>query len=111
MALNLDPISTPGATRDLFIDLTEALEVDELLTQATVTSAYPSSLAVSNVAINNSAIEWDEKQVAPGKGVHFSITTLLESHATVPLTLVFTGDSGTVDKYEIGQPLVVALSE
>ncbi len=109
MTLTFDPISSPGATRDLFLDLTRALEEGEILTVASVTSAFPTVLATSNIAINSTDVEFGEQQVAVGKGVHFTIETLQESQATVPLIVSFEGDGGTIDKYEIAQPMVTAI--
>ena len=109
MPLTFDPISSPDATRDLLIDLSGALESGELLTSATITSAYPAILAVSNVAINTEIVTFAEQETAVGQGVHFTVQTLSASQATVPLTVTFEGDSGTIDKYEIEQPVVVAL--
>ena len=109
MTLTFDPISSPGATRDLFLDLTGALEDGEVLTMASMTSAFPTVLATSNIAINSTAVDSGDQQVAVGKGVHFTIETLQESQATVPLVVTFEGDSGTIDKYEIAQPVVVAI--
>jgi len=109
MAFSFDPISSPGATRDLFVDLSGALEEDEILTQATVVSAYPTVLTISSVIANSEIIEVDEQEIAVGKGVHFKIETLQESQTTVPLIVSFEGDSGTADKYEITQPVVTAL--
>ena len=109
MAFTFDPISSPGATRDLFVDLSGALEGDETLTQASVVSEYPTLLATSNVYINSEVVEFGEQQIAVGKGVHFSIATLEESQATVSLIVSLEGDSGTVDKYEIEQPIVAVI--
>lgn len=109
MALTFDPISSPGATRDLFVDLAGALEADEALTQVNITSTYPTVLAVSNVAINSEVVQFEQQQTDVAQGVHFTIETLQESQATVPLVVSFQGNSGTVDKYEIGQPVVAAL--
>lgn len=109
MALTFESISSPGASRDLFVDLTGALEESEILSQASVTSAYSAILTVSNVAINATTVEFGEQQILVGKGVHFTIHTLQESHATVPLTVSFEGDNGSIDTYEISQPLVTAL--
>ncbi|NOZ39149.1 MAG: hypothetical protein GXP24_02840 [Planctomycetes bacterium] len=109
MALTFDPISSPGATRDLFVDLSGVLEESEILTQASVTSAYLAVLVTSNVSLNSEVVEFGELQIAAGKGVHFTIETVAESQATVPLFVSFEGDSGTVDKYEIAQPVVVSL--
>lgn len=109
MSLVFDPISSPGATRDLYVDLTGALEADEALTSATVVSGHPATLAISNVAVNQEPVELDGHQVEAGKGVHFTIATLLESQANVPLVVNFEGDSGTSDAYELSQPLVVQL--
>ena len=111
MALTFDPISSPGATRDLLVDLTGALEADEVLTQASIASAYPAALDVSNIFINSTIVELDEKKVAVGKGVHFTISTLQESRATVSLVVSITGSSGTIDKYVFEQPLVAELCD
>ncbi len=109
MAFTFDPISSPGATRDLFVDLTGALEEGETLIQASVVSTYSTVLATSNVSINSSVVEFGELRIAIGQGVHFTIETLEESQATVPLAISLEGDSGTVDKYEIVQPIVAAI--
>lgn len=109
MSLVFDPISSPGATRDLFVDLSEALELDEVLTVATVVSGYPTVLTISDVAVNAAEVAYGEQTVAIGKGVHFSVQTLLESHAAVPITVSFEGDSGTSDKCEFSQPIVPSL--
>ncbi len=109
MTLIFDPISSPGATRDLFLDLTGALEKEETLAEASVTSAFPAVLVTSNVSINSATVEFGEQQIAVGKGVHFTIETLQESQATVPLTVSFEGDAGTIDKYIIAQPVVTAI--
>lgn len=109
MALTFDPISSPDATRDLFVDLAGILEDGETLTLASVVSAYPAVLVTSNVSINSVVVEFGEQQIAIGKGVHFTIETVLESQATVPLVVSFEGDSGTVDKYVIAQPVVASL--
>ncbi len=109
MALTFDPISSPGATRDLFVDLSGVLEDGETLTQASVTSAYPAVLVTSNVSLNSEVVEFGEQQIAVGKGVHFTIETVAESQAIVPLIVSFEGDSGTNDKYDIAQPVVVSI--
>ncbi len=109
MALTFDPISSPGATRDLFVDMSGVLEDGEALTLASVTSANATVLATSNVAINSAVVTHGEQQVAVGKGIQFTIQTLQESQATVPLVVSFAGDSGTIDKYEIAQPIVAVL--
>ena len=89
MAFTFDPISSPGATRDLFIDLAGALEEGEILTQASVISACPTVLVTSNVSINSTAVEFGGRQIATGKGIHFTIGTLEESQATVALVVSF----------------------
>ncbi len=111
MALTFDPISSPGATRDLLVDLSGALEDDETLTLASISSSYPAALAVSNVSINGAVVEFGEQQIAVGKGVQFTIQTMQESRAAVPLILSIEGDSGTIDKYELSQPLTNVLSD
>lgn len=111
MSLSFDPVSSPNASRDVFVDLTEVLEKDEVLTFTTVVSAYPTVLTVSNVAVNTKAVALDEQTTAVGKGVHFTVQTVMESQATVPLVVSFEGDSGTVDKYEIVQPIVPSLCQ
>ncbi len=111
MTLTFNPISSPGATRDLFVDLSGALEQGETLVEADVTSVFPTVLVTSNISINSTVVEFGEQQIAVGKGVHFTIETLQESQATVPLVVTFEGDSGTIDKYEIAQPVVAAICQ
>lgn len=111
MSLRFDPISSPDATRDHFVDFTGALEQDEVLSLATIVSGYSSVLTVSNVAINSAEVALDSHVVAIGKGVHLTVTTNAESQAAVPLVVAIEGNSGTRDKYEIIQPIVTSLSE
>jgi len=111
MTLIFDPISSPGATRDLFIDLTGALEAEEILTAATINSGHPAVLSVSNVLVNSEMVEFAEQWIAIGKGIHFAIETQQRSQTTVPLVVIFEGSSGTSDTYEIFQPVVARLRD
>ncbi len=111
MSLKFDPIGSPGAKRDVFIDLTGALEADEELTLATIVSGYSAVLTVSNVAVNDVEVAFSGQTIAAGKGVHFTVETLASSFAVVPIVLTFEGDSGTSDKYELLQPVRHSLCE
>ncbi len=111
MSLKFDPIGSPNSQRDLFVDLTGALEAEELLTLATIVSGYSAVLTVSNVAVNDDEVTFNGQTVAAGKGVHFTIETVAASFATIPIALTFEGDSGTSDKYELLQPVRNSLCE
>ena len=111
MPLSFDPLSSPGGTRELFVDLTGALEDDETLLLAEVTSAYPAALVVSDVSVNDAAFHYEGTNVGLGKGVRFTLTSVLESRATIPLTIRFTGSAGTKDMYQVEQPLVAVITE
>ncbi len=111
MTLIFDPISSPGATRDLFVDLTGALEEEEVLAAVTINSGHPAVLSVSDVAINGQVVEFGVQQIAVGKGVHFAIATQQRSQTTVPLVVILEGSSGTKDTYEIFQPVVPRLCD
>ncbi|MEM8944122.1 MAG: hypothetical protein AAGD11_02985 [Planctomycetota bacterium] len=109
MSLKFDPISSPDAKRDVFVDLSAALETDEKLVLATVVSTHPTVLAVSNVAINEDSVSTGGLTTAAGQGVHLTVATLLNSQAIVPIEVFFEGDSGTNGKYQIIQPIVNVL--
>ena len=112
MTIAFDPISATG-TRDLAINLTSRLESAETLSAATVTSANASVLAVSNTQINVSAFTIDGVTVAIGKGVTFTVTGLAAGTDLdqFPLTVAFTGTSGTGDTYEVILPIDDKLRE
>ena len=108
--LQFSPISSPGGTRDLVVDLTNALEDDERISTVTVTSNY-AALQVSGVQVNSESVVADGKVVAQGKGVMFSVSTTTSSrNPRAALSVQYTGDSGSADRYTILQPIVPALT-
>ncbi len=111
MTLAFDPISSPNASRDLFIDFSNALEADETLMEADAVSVSPSVLTVSHVAINDKIVEFDGVEIGIGRGVHFTIKTIEKSQATVPIYITFMGNTGTEEKYKVLQPVVTALCQ
>lgn len=110
MSLAFQPISSPGAKRDLFVDLSGALETGERLSSVDIVSGHASVLAVSNVEVNTEELVHEGVSTEIGQGVHFTIETLQESRARIPISVEFSGDNGTVDRYQVDQPIVPALN-
>ena len=105
--LEFSTISSPGGTRDLFVDFTNALEAGESIVTPTVTSSDPLTLEVSKVAVNTVVTP---DGAAPGKGIYFSVETLLEAKTTVLIEVGFVGDSGSADTYVVAIPVAHVVS-
>lgn len=107
--IKLDPISKSG-TRDYTIDLSGALEADEVITSVNVISDNSSVLVVTSGDVNASDVEHEGVTIAAGKGVTFSVTGQGSATPTVvPISLTFVGDDGSRDTYELMQPIVPRL--
>jgi hypothetical protein len=106
MTLQYGQISGLG-TRDLFLDLTDALETSEVIATPSVVSEAPTVIAVSAVAVNTVVAE---NGAAIGKGINWSIEVLVsDNRSTVGLTVGYVGDSGSKGTYAVTVPVVPIL--
>ena len=98
-----------SGTRDVAVDCTDLLETSETVSTIDVTSSDDAVLTATNQQVTTAVITKENGDtIAIGKGFQFQIATQDSTvkDREILLDAIVTGNSGTVETYEILVPVV-----